>query len=95
MYQFNAEVWRHNSSGGWHIVSVPVSISKEIRSLFGDYEEGWGRLRATVTIGASTWESAVWFDTKQASYLLPLKADIRKKEEITIGMNLEITLKIN
>lgn len=94
MYQFKAEVWRHDSSGGWFFVTVPESISKEIRSLFGELEEGWGRLKASATIGSSNWESAIWFDTKRNSYILPLKAEIRKKEGIVSGKIVKVQLKI-
>ena len=36
--------------------------------------EGWGRLKATAKIGNSEWATAIWFDTKINTYLLPLKA---------------------
>jgi hypothetical protein len=43
-----------------------------------------GRLKATAQIGDSIWKTAIWFDTKLNTYLLPLKAAIRKKELIEI-----------
>ena len=51
-------------------------------------EEGWGRLKATAKIGNSQWETAIWFDTKRKTYLLPLKADIRKKENIATDIDI-------
>jgi len=45
-------------------------------------EEGWGRLKATARIGGTEWKTAIWFDTQWDSYLLPLKAEVRKKEKI-------------
>ncbi|MFZ9028066.1 MAG: DUF1905 domain-containing protein [Crocinitomicaceae bacterium] len=94
MYRFKAEVWRHDSSGGWFFVTVPGSVSEEIRLLFGELEEGWGRLKASATIGGSNWESAIWYDTKLESYLLPLKAEIRKKEDLVTGKIITVQLKI-
>ena len=94
MYKFTAEVWRHDSSGGWYFVTIPKSVSEEIRSLFGELEEGWGRLKANATIGASNWDSAIWYDTKRESYLLPLKAEIRKKEVVDSGDTITVQLKI-
>ena len=94
MYQFKAEVWRHDSSGGWYFVTIPESVSKEIRSLFGELEEGWGRLKAKATIGASEWDSAIWYDTKRESYILPIKAQIRKKEGVDSGDAITVQLKI-
>lgn len=38
------------------------------------------------------WETAIWFDTKLDTYLLPLKAEIRKKEKITTDKEIEIMI---
>jgi hypothetical protein len=38
-----------------------------------------------VTIGGSSWNTSIWFDTKADSYLLPIKVAIRKKESLAIG----------
>ncbi|MDD4087237.1 MAG: DUF1905 domain-containing protein, partial [Bacteroidales bacterium] len=48
-------------------------------------EEGWGRLKATAEIGKSVWKTAIWFDTKHQTYILPLKAEIRKKRRDRTG----------
>ena len=55
-------------------------------------EEGWGRLKATVKIGKNKWQTAIWFDTKMNTYLLPLKAEIRKKENIEVGKEVKVTV---
>jgi hypothetical protein len=57
-------------------------MANEIRKNLKFLEEGWGRLKATAKIGNSEWETAIWFDTKHDTYILPLKAEIRKKEKI-------------
>jgi hypothetical protein len=51
----------------------------------GWQEEGWGRLKVSARVGKSTWDTAIWFDTKAQTYLLPLKASIRTAE----GLNTE------
>jgi hypothetical protein len=81
-YTFSAQVWQHASPGGWCFVSLPVELAKEIRTHLQQEEQGWGRLKATATINKSTWATAIWFDTKHHTYLLPIKATIRKKENI-------------
>ena len=65
-------------------------MSKEIRENLGFLEEGWGRLKMTAKIGNTQWE--IWFDTKLDTYLLPLKAEIRKKEKITTDKEIEIVI---
>jgi Domain of unknown function (DUF1905) len=88
-FEFSAKAWQHASSGGWHFVSLPEELAKEIRENLKSDEEGWGRLKAIAKIGNSEWKTAIWFDTKMRTYLLPLKAEIRKKEHLEVGKNVE------
>ncbi|WP_298220777.1 DUF1905 domain-containing protein [Flavobacterium sp.] len=91
-HKFSSTSWQHNAPGGWYFVSVPEDIAKEIRENLKWQEEGWGRLKAAAKIGNTHWDTAIWFDTKRNTYLLPLKADIRKKENIEIGLNVAVTI---
>lgn len=93
-YQFNAEVWQYSPPGGWYFLTIPEELSNEIRDLFGREEEGWGRLKANAIIGKSEWRTSIWFDTKQKKYLLPLKAEIRKKENLISGMSIDALIQI-
>lgn len=81
-YEFKAKVWQHSLPGGWYFVSLPIELSKEIRENLKWQEEGWGRLKASAKIGITEWETSIWYDKKQKTYLLPLKAEIRKREKI-------------
>ena len=97
-YTFTAKAYHYSTSAdmiGWTIVSLPKEISIEIRDNFKYLEEGWGRMKATAKAGNSEWKTAIWFDTKQDTYLLPLKAAIRKKENIALNEDVEITIWIN
>ena len=91
-YEFSEPVWHHPSTGGWHFVSLPKNIAAEIRQNLKSEEEGWGKLKAKARIGTSEWQTAMWFDTKMDTYLLPLKVAIRKKENIEIGMILNVLI---
>lgn len=94
-YVFSAKPYYYSSSPemtGWVFVTLPKEISLEIRENFKWREEGWGRMKATINIGNSEWQTAIWYDTKQDTHLLPLKAAIRKKEKIILDQNIEITI---
>ena len=87
-------MWKHTGKGGWHFISLPRALSKKIRSNHGLSEEGWGRLKATAKIGQSTWKTAIWFDSKKQTYLLPVKAEIRKKEMLEIETLIAVKLAV-
>lgn len=91
-YKFTAKPWRYSGQGGWYFVSLPKKLAKEIRNALKSEEQGWGRLKATAKIGNSEWKTAIWFDTKKNTYLLPLKAEIRKLENLTIYEGVEAIL---
>lgn len=91
-YDFLAKTWQHSSPTGWYFISLPNKMAKEIRAHSKWMEEGWGRLKATVKIGKNKWQTAIWFDTKMNTYLLPLKAEIRKKENIEVGKEVKVTV---
>jgi len=94
-YEFSAKVYQYSSSvemSGWTFVSLPKEMSIEIRDNFKWLEKGWGRMKVAAKIGSSEWQTAIWFDTKQDTYLLPLKAEIRKKENIVLDKDVKIII---
>lgn len=93
-YDFSAELWQHPSEGGWHFISLPLSLAQEIRENLAWQEEGWGRMKVTARIGSLQWETAIWYDRKHQTYLLPIKAEVRKKAKVKGGETLSIQLLI-
>lgn len=94
-YEFSTKVYQYTSSpdmSGWTFVSLPKEMSIEIRNNLKKSEEGWGRMKITAKIGNTKWQTAIWFDTKQNTYLLPLKAEIRKKENIVPDKYVKLTI---
>jgi len=89
-YAFSAKIWH----SGWYFVSLPKEMAKEIREDFKCFEEGWGRLKAVAKIGNSEWKTAIWFDTKCQTYILPIKSEIRKREKIGADNEVKVTLSI-
>lgn len=93
-YVFTGIMWKHDAPGGWYFVSLPAAISKEIRENLGWQEEGWGRMKAKANIGIHSWDTAIWFDSKRKTYILPIKADIRKKARLEVDKRVEISILI-
>ena len=83
-FSFRSKVWKYQGKAGWYFVTLPKRLSKKIRTSHRLSEEGWGRLKTLTQLGKSKWRTAIWYDTKADSYLLPLKSEIRKREKIKI-----------
>ncbi len=81
-------------AANWHFVPVTKKVGQEIKEKFGKLAKGFGSLPVTVTIGRTTWETSIFPDKYSGSYLLPLKANVRKKEAIVAGEKIEYTIEI-
>ena len=91
-YDFSARLWQDPSPGGWFFISIPKNISKEIRENLKWQEEGWGRMKASVAIDKLEWDTAIWFDKKMDTYLLPIKAEIRRKVNLQLDDTITLTI---
>ncbi len=81
-YTFRSKVWVYPGMAAWRFISIPEKEGGEIKKKFGARARGWGSLPVSVTIGKTTWDTSIFPDKKSGSYLLPLKAKIRKVEDI-------------
>ena len=94
-YRLKGKVWLYGGAASWHFVSLPKRQAREIRLLLGGVTgRGWGSIRVVATVGGTTWETSIFPDKKVGSYLLPLKAEVRKAEGIAEGDTLAFTLKV-
>lgn len=90
---FSAPLWMWNGKGAWYFITLPVDESGVIRMAVP--RRGWGSVRVKARIGESTWSTSIFPDTKSNAYLLPVKADIRKAENLKQGDAVEVTLHID
>jgi hypothetical protein len=96
-YKIKSKVWLYPGMAGWHFVSVPKKESVEIKKNFGQNpkkKRGFGSIPVTVHLGHSTWETSIFPDKRSNTYLMPLKAQVRKKEDIWNGDKVSIDLTI-
>lgn len=87
-HKIKAKVWRYPSLSGWHFVNVDKKISEQIRKA---YPKGFVKIRAQ--IGKTSWDTSLFPHKLSASYLLSVKASVRKKEGIFDGDEVKIRFK--
>ena len=96
-FNFSAKctLW-HEGKAAWHFITLPQDKSEEIKffSENNSKRRGWGAVRVQATIGATTWQTSIFPQFKTNIYILPLKADVRKKEKILADNMVEVRLKI-
>lgn len=93
-YSFKARVWIYQGPTPWHFVTLPKKLAAEIRAFHGGLQKNFGSIGVHATIGKTTWKTSVFSDSKSGSYVLPLKAEIRKKEKIAAGKTVSVALEM-
>ena len=93
-YALRAELWLYSGHAAWHFITVPKKAGAEIRERFGAKARGWRSIPVMVTIGTSRWKTSIFPDSKAGSYLLPVKASVRKKEKLAEGTMVAFSIEI-
>lgn len=93
-FNFKAKVWVYPGQAAWHFISVPKKESGRIKSLFGGLQRGFGSFPVAATIGRTIWLTSIFPDSKTGTYLLPVKAAVRKKEGVVESKAVSVTLAI-
>jgi hypothetical protein len=95
-------VWLWNGAGGsWHFITVPPEDAAEIRVHSLLNRGGFGSVKVEATIvdpstssgQAVTWRTSV-FPQKSGGYLLPVKADVRRRSGIAAGDEVKVELEL-
>jgi hypothetical protein len=89
-----AKLWRW--SGGkasWYFFTLPAKVAREIRLVdAGPVRSGFGALKVQATIGATSWQTSIFPSARHKSYLLPVKASIRKSVRLAEGRSADLQL---
>ena len=94
MITLTATLWIWSGeSATWHFMTVPEAMAGEIRAASLVQRGGFGSVRVEATIDNVTWRTSV-FPQKSGGYILPVKADVRRRAGIAAGDEVELILEI-
>lgn len=93
-YDVKAEIWAYAGPGGWHFLTLPVDVSEGIRNVAGR-RRPWGSLRVTAIIGEACWQTSLFPDSKAGTFLLPVKAEVRRKAGVGAGDRVAVVIEID
>lgn len=93
LIEFDAEIWASASVGSWAFVSLPADLADEVR-LAGGPPTAFGSVRVEARLGGSTWRTSVFPDARSGSYVLPVKAAVRRAEGVDVGDPVHLSLRV-
>lgn len=92
-HTFSAAIWIYpGAHAQWHFVTVPKALSKDITEQYKSAKRGWGSLPVEVRIEKTVWKTSIFPDSKSGTYILPLKAAVRRALGIFDTDTVQITL---
>lgn len=85
----------HDTKGAWYFIRLPQEETEQIKFIVNPKQVGFGSLRVVATIGETSWQTSIFPDGKRGTYLLPIKAQVRKKEKLEAGSKVSVALEIS
>jgi len=94
--EFEAELWEAQAEAAWVFLTVPPDPSEDIRHESGILAapRGFGSVRVEVRIGATTWRTSVFPDSRSGCYVLPVKKAVRRAAGIDVGDVVRVSLRL-
>lgn len=89
---FSGEIWFWRGPAPWYFVTVPEEQCRDLKAISGIVTYGWGMIPVTVQIGRTAYKTSLW--PKDGRYIVPIKASVRKAENIEEGDTVTIRLEV-
>jgi hypothetical protein len=93
-FTFDAELWLYDGDAAWHFITVPADVSDDIEARSTGERRGFGAVKVRVTVGATSWTTSVFPDSKRGAYILPVKAEVRRREDLAAGRRVTVALEL-
>ena len=91
--EFRGEIWFWKGPAPWYFVTVPAQECHELEANATFVSYGWGMIPVTARIGATRWKTSLF--PKDGRYIVPVKAGVRKAEELDVGDTVTVRLAID
>jgi hypothetical protein len=88
--EFAGEIWFWRGPAPWHFVTVPDEGCQEIEAASSMVSYGWGMIPVKARIGDTDFTTSLW--PKDGRYIVPIKTDVRRKEELDLGDTVTVRL---
>ena len=85
-------IWKGSDAAGrWYFITVPEEQSGEIKAHAFGSPRGFGSVKVEARIGNVVWRTSV-FPLNSGGYLLPVKAQVRRKADLAVGDEVTVEL---
>jgi hypothetical protein len=89
---FEAELWAWEGPASWVFLSLPLEFAESVKLAGFLSPRGWGSVRVAAEADGVRWETSLFPDKSSGSYILPVKAAVRRKLGVSAGDRLSLSL---
>jgi len=86
-------IWKGEQAGCWYFVTVPDEQSDEIKAHGFANPRGFNSVKVEARVGQVMWRTSV-FPLNSGGYVLPVKADVRRRAGIAAGDEVTVELEL-
>jgi hypothetical protein len=90
--EFNGVIFFWRGPAPWFFVTVPEEQSRDLKAISGIASYGWGCIPVRVRIGETEFTTSLF--PKDDRYIVPIKASVRKAENLEDGDEVTIKLEV-
>jgi hypothetical protein len=90
--EFSGKIFIWKGPAPWFFVTVPEKESRDLKAISGIVTYGWGVIPVHARIGDTEWNTSLF--PKDGLYLVPIKASVRKTENLEKGDKVTVRLEV-
>ena len=90
--EFNGKIWFWKGPAPWYFVTVPAEQCHDLSDISRFVSYGWGMIPVKVRIGKTEWKTSLF--PKDGHYIVPIKASVRKGEDLEEGDKVIVRLEV-
>ena len=91
-FRFSATLWEWRGPAPFYFLSLPLDVATEIKSAASLLSYGWGMIPVVATIQGREFKTSMF--SKNGTYVLPIKNEVRLPLKLKVDDLLEVSLQL-
>ena len=91
-FNFTAELWEWRGPAPFYFLSLPIELADEIQAAASALSYGWGMIPVVATIQGREFKTSMF--SKNGTYVLPIKNEVRLPLKLAVDDLLEVSIKL-
>ena len=91
-FNFTAELLEWRGPAPFYFLSLPIELADEIKTAASVLSYGWGMIPVVATIQGREFKTSMF--SKNGTYVLPIKNEVRLPLKLAVDDLLEVSIKL-